>query len=66
MPSTTLIPPNNLSRNVATHLEEATHRLSALATVYLVTDVAGQSPATLDAKRRSRPEDSPTFQVRYA
>ena len=52
IPSTALIPPNNLSRNVTTHLEEAKNRLSALATVYLVTEVAGQSPAMLDAKRR--------------
>jgi integrase/recombinase XerD len=47
-----LILTENLSRNVATHLEQATSRLSALATVYLVTEVAWQSPATLDAKRR--------------
>ena len=52
MPSTALISPNNLSRNVSVHLEEAKNRLSALAAVYLVTEVAGQSPATLDAKRR--------------
>ena len=52
MPSTALISKNNLSHNVAAHLEEAKNHLSALATVYLVTEVAGQSPATLDAKRR--------------
>jgi site-specific recombinase XerD len=33
-------------------LEEAKTRLSDLANVYLVTEVAGQSQATLDAKRR--------------
>ena len=52
MPSPALISANNLSRNVSVHLEEAKNRLSALATVYLVTEVAGQSSATLDAKRR--------------
>jgi hypothetical protein len=52
MSSTALIPANNLSHNVTAQLEEAKNRLSALATVSLVTEVAGQSPATLDAKRR--------------
>jgi integrase/recombinase XerD len=52
MPSTALISANNLSRNVSEHLEEAKNCLSALATIYLVTEVAGQSPATLDAKQR--------------
>ena len=52
MPSTALIFANNLSHNVLAPLEEAKNHLSALATVYLVTEVAGQSPATLDAKRR--------------
>jgi hypothetical protein len=52
MPSTALILTDNLSCNVSAHLEEAKNHLSALATVYLVTEVAGQSPATLDAKRR--------------
>jgi integrase/recombinase XerD len=52
MSSTALISKNNLSHNVAAHLEEAKNHLSALATVYLVTEVAGQSPATLDAKQR--------------
>lgn len=52
MPSTALILTDNLSRNVSTHLEEAKTHLSALATIYLVTEVSGQSPVTLDAKRR--------------
>jgi hypothetical protein len=52
MSSPALISENNLAHNVSAHLEEAKNRLSALATVYLVTEVAGQSPATLDAKRR--------------
>jgi integrase/recombinase XerD len=52
MSSTALISENNLAHNVSAYLEEAKNRLSALATVYLVTEVAGQSPATLDAKQR--------------
>jgi hypothetical protein len=52
MPDTALILPDNLSHNVSTHIEQAQNRLSDLATLYLVTEVAGQSQATLDAKRR--------------
>ena len=52
MPSTALIFANNLSHNVLAPLEEAKNHLSALATVSLVTEVAEQSPAILDAKRR--------------
>jgi len=52
MSETALIMPDNLSHNVLARLEEAKTRLSDLATVYLVTEVAGQSQATLDAKRR--------------
>ena len=52
IPETAMIFPDNLSRNVSVPLEEATNCLSALATLYLVTEVTGRSPATLDAKRR--------------
>jgi hypothetical protein len=52
MSDTALIVPDNLSHNVLARLEAAKARLSDLATVYLVTEVAGQSQATLDAKRR--------------
>jgi hypothetical protein len=43
---------NNLSHNVAVRIEEAKTSLSHLANVYLVTEVAGQSTATVDAKQR--------------
>jgi integrase/recombinase XerD len=52
MPDTALVVQDNLSHNVTARLEESKTRLSDLATVYLVTEVAGQSQATLDAKRR--------------
>jgi integrase/recombinase XerD len=52
MESTSLILANNLSHNVAIHIEAAKTSLGRLANVYLVTEVAGQSTATVDAKRR--------------
>jgi integrase/recombinase XerD len=52
MADTALIVANNLSHNVMTHIEAAKNSLSHLATVYLVTEVAGQSAATVDAKHR--------------
>ena len=52
MAATALILANNLSHNVSTHIEAAKTSLSHLATVYLVTEVAGQSKATVDAKQR--------------
>ena len=52
MSDTALMVPDNLSHNVMARLEEAKTRLSDLANVYLVTEVAGQSQVTLDAKRR--------------
>jgi integrase/recombinase XerD len=52
MSDTALILVNNLSHNVSVHIEEAKTSLSHLANVYLVTEVAGQSQATVDAKRR--------------
>jgi integrase/recombinase XerD len=43
---------NNLSHNVSVRIEEAKTSLGHLANVYLVTEVAGQSQATVEAKRR--------------
>ncbi len=52
MAETALIRSNNLSHNVPAVIESAKTRLTDLATLYLLTEVAGQSQATLDAKRR--------------
>jgi integrase/recombinase XerD len=52
MADTTLILANNLSHNVSVRIEEAKTSLRHLATVYLVTEVAGQSQATVEAKQR--------------
>ena len=52
MADTALIVANNLSHNVSKRIQEAKTSLSHLANVYLVTEVAGQSTATVDAKRR--------------
>src|SRR6266851_6664193 len=47
-----LVPQNNQQHNVQTLLSRGKHSLRALARAYFVTEVAGQSPATIDAKRR--------------
>src|SRR5262249_11172374 len=47
-----LVVRKNLPHNVSAHVEQAKNSLAELATVYLVTEAAGQSQATLDAKRR--------------
>lgn len=52
MPETALMVPSNLSHNVPAAIAAARTRLTDLANLYLVTEVAGQSQATLDAKRR--------------
>ena len=52
MAETALIRSNNLSHNVPAVVAAAKTRLSDLTTFYLTTEVAGQSQATLDAKRR--------------
>jgi integrase/recombinase XerD len=52
MPKTALVVPSNLSHNVPALIEAAKNRLTDLAMLYLATEVAGQSQATLDAKRR--------------
>jgi integrase/recombinase XerC len=49
---TSLVLRKNPSHNISTHLEQAKNSLAELATVYLVTEAAGHSHATLDAKRR--------------
>ena len=51
-PVTALILPSNPAHNVVARLEQAKYSLVELANVYLVTEAAGQSPATHDAKRR--------------
>ena len=50
--ATALVVAKNASHNVLETLEQAKNSLTALATVYLMTEAAGQSPETLDAKRR--------------
>jgi integrase/recombinase XerD len=52
MADTALTVANNLSHNVVVRIEEAKISLSHLANVYLVTEVAGQSTATVEAKQR--------------
>src|SRR5215510_9104848 len=49
---TPLVLQKNLSHNVVSHIAQAKNSLAELATVYLVTEAAGHSQATLDAKRR--------------
>ena len=49
---TSLVLRKNPAHNVSAHIEGAKNSLGELATVYLVTEAAGQSQATLDAKRR--------------
>ena len=51
-PETSLILPRNPAHNVMARLEQAKYSLAELATVYLVTEAAGHSQATLEAKRR--------------
>jgi integrase/recombinase XerD len=60
-----LVVQDNLSHNVLARLEAAKARLRDLATVYLVTEVAGQSQATLDAKRRDLQRFLSFFQHLY-
>jgi integrase/recombinase XerD len=52
MSETSLMVRSNLSHNVPARIETAKTRLADLATLYLATEVAGTSHATLDAKRR--------------
>jgi hypothetical protein len=51
-PETPLMGPSNLSHNVPAAIEAAKTRLTDLAALYLMTEVAGQSQATMDAKHR--------------
>jgi integrase len=52
MAETALVVQSNLSHNGLATIETAKTSLTDLAKLYLVTEVAGQSQATLDAKRR--------------
>jgi integrase/recombinase XerD len=52
MAETALVVQSNLSHNVPAAIEAAKTRLTDLATLYLATEVSGQSQATLDAKHR--------------
>jgi site-specific recombinase XerD len=52
MPETALVVQSNLSHNVPATIAAAKTCLTDLANLYLVTEVAGQSQATLDAKHR--------------
>ena len=65
MADTALIVANNLSHNVVAHIEAAKNSLSHLATVYLVTEVAGQSAATVDAKHRDLQRFLTFYQTLY-
>jgi integrase/recombinase XerD len=47
-----LVPQNNQQHNVQRLLTQGKTSLRALARAYFVTEVAGQSPSTIDAKRR--------------
>lgn len=47
-----LVPAHNQQHNVPELLKQGRNSLLALARVYFVTEVAGQAPATIDAKRR--------------
>ena len=51
MADAALILAKNPSHNVSTHIEVTQTSLSHLTIVYLVTEVAGQSKATFDAKQ---------------
>jgi hypothetical protein len=49
---TALILAKNLQHNVPTRLADAKRSLAALAILYFRSEVAGQAPATIEAKRR--------------
>ncbi len=57
--------PKNPSHNVVGRLEQATQSLAALATMYLMTEAAGRSQATLDAKRRDLQRFLAFYQALY-
>jgi len=46
-----LVPANNQQHNVPALLVQGRTSLRALARAYFLTEVAGQAPATIDAKR---------------
>src|ERR1051326_521625 len=47
-----LVVQDNLTHNVPAALAQANGSLHALARIYFVTEVAGQAPGTIDAKKR--------------
>jgi hypothetical protein len=47
-----LVPHSNPPHNVPALLTQGKQSLRALAQAYFLTEVAGQAPATVDAKRR--------------
>ncbi len=51
-PQTALVPARNLQHNVPATVATAHRSLGALADLYFRSQVAGQAPATIDAKRR--------------
>ena len=51
-PQTALVPRNNLQHNVPAQITQAKHSLVALAELYFRSQVAGQAPGTIEAKRR--------------
>jgi len=65
MADTALIVANNLSHNVSVRIDEAKTSLSHLANVYLVTEVAGQSAATVEAKQRDLQRFLTFYQTLY-
>src|SRR5712692_7430930 len=62
---TSLVLPRNPAHNVMARLEQATHSLAELATVYLVTEAAGHSQATVEAKRRDLQRFLSFYQTLY-
>ena len=52
MANRALVPSNNQQHNVPALLKQGRESLHALARAYFLTEVAGQAPATIDAKRR--------------
>jgi len=52
MANRALVPAHNQQHNVPKLLSEGKQSLRALARAYFVIEVAGQAPATIDAKPR--------------
>ena len=52
MPNRGLVPAHNQRHNVPKLLSEGKNSLRSIARAYFVTEVAGQAPSTIEAKRR--------------